>query len=46
MLRYASNGSLTAGGPKQVEGSRPDVICVLGLIRLFFVCKSVCVCAD
>lgn len=33
VLRYANYGSLTAGGPVQVEGSMLNVMCVLRLIR-------------
>lgn len=33
VLRYASYGSLTAGGPAEVVGSAPDVLSVLSLIR-------------
>lgn len=39
LLRYASYGSSTAGGPAQVGGSIPDVIGDFSLIR------GVCVCA-
>lgn len=33
VLRYASYGGLTAGGPAQVGGSTEDVMRVLSLIR-------------
>lgn len=36
VLRYASYGIVTAGGPAQVGGSAPDVLSILSLMRAVY----------